>query len=178
VSLAVVQHLRGVLGGVVHVVDAALQRPAVEVVVLGVGAAVLVGDQRERRALQRGAGQIAVRGVGVADDDRALGQHRLANLGGRLDQVPGEGLDGVVVGQRRSGVGPGLVVERVGEALFDRVALLVVEDREILGLDLQLAAAFAHFAVEANELALLDVGVRADAGFDERGAVDGAGLVV
>ena len=176
-ALAVAQHPGHVVRRVVEVVDGALEGTAVEVVVDGIGAGMLLTDERQHRSLDGRTGDVAVGVGGVPDHDGAGLRHGAADgpagLAGRL----GDGLDGRVLGDGFDLARVGGGVQRLLHPVGDRRTLLVLEDGERLGLDLQFVAAHANLAHETDDVAHLDFGVGTDAGLDERGTVDHARLV-
>ena len=81
------------------------------------------------------------------------------------------------VDERVDGPGVGLFAERLRQAVRHRVAFLVFQDDQCLGLDLYLAATFPDLAVETNDVVDADLGVGPDACFLEGRTLDGTGLV-
>ena len=177
VALAGAEHVRHVLGGVVHIVDVALQRSAVEVVVLGVLAGVLFADQWERRAFEGRAGDVAVGGGAVADHDRALLEDGPSDRARGVPERPAQGRDCGVLDEGVDRVRAGLRDHRRLHPVGDDVAVVAGQRRQRLRLDLYLAAPLPYLADQSDDLVGLYFGERPDAGLLEGGAVDCPGPV-
>jgi len=137
----------------------------------------VLADQRQRRALECHARQIAVGGGAVPDNHRTTLEYCTPD-GRRGIAEPLEcGLDCRVRRQRVEFLRTGPLEHRLVHPLGDRVPLLVCEDDQALGLDLKLAAAPFDLALEPDDVALVDLGVRADARLLEGRTVDGSRLV-
>ncbi len=113
----------------------------------------------------------------MADDDGARFHDCAPNRGRSLDEFVFDSSDGVVGCQQRDLGRSGFRFDCALEAVDDGVALVVREDIERFGFDLEVAVVAFDLALEGDDIVEFDVGVGADAGFLERSTFDGAGLI-